>query len=231
MAKWQIGRRVPACGTCEVEFTDGDRLYSLLLAGEEGLERRDLCLACYSDEAVAGALFWWRTKHQVEESRGLKLDLEAIEALFMALDPHRDEAKVAEDADGEGGDEEPDESGPRVAGEPSERLLELRYLMCLILLRKRRVKVLKVARRHKGVEGEFFLVKRPRRQEEIAVQVFDFDAERIAELRADLQRIFEGADPAELAAEHEAEEQAEDLGEDAGASTPVAPDGTGVERG
>jgi hypothetical protein len=207
MAKWQIGRHVPKCATCEKEFGAGERLYSMLAVGEDGLERRDLCLECYSDDAVAGALFWWRTRHLVEESRGLKLDLEAIEALFLALDPDR-VPQAEPETEAESADEEDvvSQTGP-----VSERLLELRYLMCLILLRKRRVKVLKVARRHNGIEGEFFIVKRPRRQEEIAVQVFDFDADKIAAVRADLQRVFEGADPAELEA-NEGEEAVVEAG-------------------
>ncbi len=64
MAKWQFGRRVPACGACEREFANGDRLFSMLLSGGEGLERRDLCVACYSEDAVRDALFWWRTRHR-----------------------------------------------------------------------------------------------------------------------------------------------------------------------
>jgi hypothetical protein len=200
MAKWQIGRRVASCCACETEFKDGDKLYSLLRVSDEGLERADLCLACHDEETLAGALFWWRTRHQVEEQRGLKLDLEALEALFLALDP---EAATATEtpAEEDGSSAEPAAGGaPESGGSPtSERLLELRYLLCLILLRKRRLKVTKVARKHNGVEGEFFLVKRPRRTEELVVQVFDFDADKIATLRDDLQRIFEGADPAELA--------------------------------
>lgn len=181
MAKWQIGNRVATCKGCDTEFKDGDHLYSLLRVTDTGLERADLCLECHANEQLSSALFWWRTRYQVEEQRGLKLDLEALEALFLALDP-------------DGGKED------AAGGQPtSERLLQLRYLLCLILLRKRRLKVTKVARKHNGIEGEFFLVKRPRRTEQLAVAVFDFDADRIAELRDDLQRIFEGADPAELA--------------------------------
>jgi hypothetical protein len=170
MAKWSIEKRVALCGACEKEFTEGAPLYSLLLADEEGLHRSDLCAQCRTDEVCDAALFWWRTKFQEKKARGLQLDLEAIEALFIALS----------DTD-------------------KQHLKELRYLMCLILLRKRRVKVTKVARSHNGVEGEFFLVKRPRRDEQLAVEVFDFDAERIDVLREDLKSIFEGADPSELA--------------------------------
>lgn len=239
MAKWQIGRHVPKCAACEVEFKDGDRLYSLLQVSDDGLERQDLCVRCYSDEAVANAVFWWRTRHQVEEQRGLKLDLEAIEALFIALDPHRSSAasSAADEEDNDSNaisvapqtDEADSEAAaPFASGLPiNERLLELRYLICLVLLRKRRLKVTKVARSYRGEVGEFFLVKRPRRQEELAVRVFDFDADKIASLREDLQRIFEGADPAELAADQELSDEA---GVDSEADTDsVAADSTDAE--
>ena len=196
MANWHIGRRVATCSLCDKEFQSGAALYSLLRVSEAGLERADLCLECHSDEALAGSLFWWRTRHQVEEQRGLKLDFEAIEALFVALDPYANKA-----AESEGGGEGESELPSRGGDPGSERLLELRYLLCLILLRKRRLKVTKVARSYKGVEGEFFLVKRPRRDEQLAVAVFDFDGDKIASLQKDLQRIFEGADPSELATE------------------------------
>ncbi|MDG1500117.1 MAG: hypothetical protein P8N31_07075 [Planctomycetota bacterium] len=171
MAKWSIEKRVALCGNCEAEFADGDAIYSLLMATEDGLHRDDVCVQCRSDEACTQALFWWRAKFHEKKARGLQLDLEAIEALFIAL------------------------------GKADKlRLKELRYLMCLILLRKRRVKVTKVARSHEGVEGEFFLVKRPRKDEQIAVEVFDFDGDKIESLRDDLKSIFEGADPNELEA-------------------------------
>jgi len=190
MSNWQIGRRVATCSACEKEFQDGDALYSLLRVGENGLERADLCLVCHGEVALREPLFWWRTHHHVEQRRGLQLDLGAIEALFVALDPY---GKTESDADAT--------SGVVPGGSGAERLLELRYLLCLILLRKRRFKVTKVARSYRGVDGEFFLVKRPRRDEQLAVAVFDFDGDKIAALREDLQRIFEGADPSELAAD------------------------------
>jgi len=200
MASWSIQKRVNTCGTCEREFQDGEALYSFLAVGEEGLLRGDRCAACRSDEELEAALFWWRTHHKEAKGKGLQLDLEAIEALFVAL-------------------------GEKTAGPAAERLAQLRYLMCLILLRKRRVKVIKVAREHDGVAGEFFLCKRPRRDELLAVEVFDFDAEKIEELRGDLQRIFEGADPAELAAGPGQPEAPQEQAEESS----VAPGGAGEQ--
>jgi hypothetical protein len=63
------------------------------------------------------------------------------------------------------------------------------------------------------VEGEFFLVKRPRRDEQLAVQVFDFDGDTMDSLRDDLKNIFEGADPNELGAEEPALDAASEGGE------------------
>ena len=184
MVKWSIEKRVALCGKCESEFSEGAPLYSLLVTDEDVLQRLDICAQCRTDEACTAALFWWRTKFHEKKKRGLQLDLEAIEVLFIAL-----------------------------ADTERERLKELRYLMCLILLRKRRVKVVKVVRSHNGVEGEFFLVKRPRRDEQLAVQVFDFDGGTMDSLRDDLKNIFEGADPNELGAEEPASGAASEGGE------------------
>lgn len=110
-----------------------------------------------------GPVFWWYTRYQAEtKKKTLQLDLAALEQIFVSL---------------EGREEIP--------------VRELRYLLCLILMRKRRVKLQKLER---SPEGESFLVKRPRREQLFRVFVFDFSPERIAELRTQLQALFDGAD-------------------------------------
>ncbi len=59
-------------------------------------------------------------------------------------------------------------------------------------MRKRRLKLQRVER---GPEGEALVVRRPRREEGWRVYVFDFGPERLEELRGELLRVFEGADP------------------------------------
>ena len=100
-----------------------------------------------------------------EQKRTVQLDLESLERLFLEL---------------EGTDE--------------LRLQELRYVLCLILMRKRRLKVERVLR---TADGEAFRVKRPRRDERLEVRVFDFSPERMAEIRTELQAIFDGAEAVE----------------------------------
>lgn len=80
-------------------------------------------------------------------------------------------------------------------GKSERKLRELRYVLCLILLRKRRLKVRQIVRDH---EGESFIVHRPRQAESLSVFVFDFTPERIDQLRAELQHIFDGAEPDSL---------------------------------
>ena len=131
---------------------------------DEILVRRDLCSGCWQgDEAPEreSDLFWWFTRHQEKVSRSVSLDLDSLEQLFLQLE-----------------------------GKGERPVRELRYVLCLLLMRKRRIKVERVLR---DAEGESFLVKRPRRDERYKVFVYDFDAERMAEIRDELQAIFDGA--------------------------------------
>ena len=170
MAQWKIERRQGACSSCEVVFADGEHHAStLVMDADEGLERRDLCDRCWREAGSpesggpssvgAGSLFWWFTRHQVEVRKTVKLDLASLEQLFVQLE-----------------------------GREELRVRELRYVLCLLLMRKRRVKLERVLREG---ESESFLVKRPRVDERYRVHVFDFDAERVAEIRGELQAIFD----------------------------------------
>ena len=167
MADWKISRRRGACTFCERDFEDGERHLSSLRVTVEGLVRADLCQACQDGPALDGdtegkELFWWVTRYEAERKRTVQLDLESLERLFLELE-----------------------------GNDVERLQELRYVLCLILMRKRRLKVERVLR---TADGEAFRVKRPRRDERYEVRIFDFTPERMAEIRTEMQSIFDGAE-------------------------------------
>jgi hypothetical protein len=165
MAEWKIRRRQGSCSACEREFEDGERHASLLRIEEDELARLDLCAACWRarDGGGEGDLFWWFTRHQANKKRTVALDLASLERLFLELE-----------------------------GREEQRLREVRYLLCLLLMRKKRLKLERVQR---GRAGEALVVRRPRRKEELVVHVFDFTTERIDELRTHLQEILEGAGP------------------------------------
>lgn len=161
--EWKIRRREARCGTCQSEFPPESRHASLLAIHGDDLVREDLCVRCFESRTNDGELFYWFTRQNAAK-RALALDLVLLEQLFVGLE-----------------------------GRNEKHVRELRYLVALLLMRKRRIKLLRVAR---GEEGESMIVRRPRRQESFEVFVFDFDAARIDELRGELSRLFDGAEPA-----------------------------------
>ena len=195
MADWKIARKGGACHACERSFEEGEAHLSLLFLRADEPLREDLCQSCFearSEEREAVSvgpsdaapqpeedldLWWWRTRYRGEKRRGLALNVEAIEGLFLALEQ-------------------------RAAQAEGTTLSELRYILCLILMRKRRLKIVRILR-DRG--GEAMTVRRPRRKESLRVAVHDFTPERTEELRTKLVRLFDGdeADLAELARERE----------------------------
>ncbi len=184
MAQWKIRRRAGTCSACERPFEEGERLVSTLRVSQEGLERAECCVGWWegrsegsADEncaqacrqraeqgsaATADDLFWWYSRHSANRRRTLQLDLESLERLFLELEGRREQP-----------------------------VRELRYVLCLLLMRKRRLKVVKIER---DAEGETFVVRRPRHEQHYHVHVFDFTSERLDEVRVQLQSIFDGGE-------------------------------------
>lgn len=163
---WQISRRTGACAVTGRPFEDGERHVSFLREREGALERVDLSLDAWrdrgADEDDGEPLLFWHTRHDVEPRKTVQLDLDALGRLFVALEGHE-----------------------------SVAVREFRYVLCLLLMRKRKAKVEKVDRKG-GVES--FIVKRPRDDTRYRVFVYDFEPERLDELRAQMQAVFDGAE-------------------------------------
>ena len=196
MSDWKFGRRQGGCSGCERPFADEEAHISSLVIEAEEPQRDDVCLECWDQHDPDAQVFWWRTHHRVGKKKGLALNLEALEAFFLALE-----------------------------GKQDQTLRELRYILCLILMRKRRLKIVRILR---GKNGEAMLVRRPRRKESLRVWVYDFAPERMEELRVKLVRIFDGDDgdlvgTAENAVAPETAEPKE-VGEDGVAEGPEGPE-------
>lgn len=168
MSEWKFRRRTGACTGCNTAFDDGARHVSVLSVTQEMLAREDLCLVCWQGRSPAAAaaesLVFWFTRHR-EGKRGMQLDLPTLEAVFLRLE-----------------------------GRSEPKLAELRYLLCLLLMRKKRLKIDRILRGDGG-QGESMIVHRPRRKEALRVWVYDFSAERMDALKGDLLSLFEGAEP------------------------------------
>ncbi|MDF1729449.1 MAG: hypothetical protein P1U53_17035 [Sulfitobacter sp.] len=129
--------------------------------------------------------FWWTTHHQAKPQKTLQMDMDALQRLFLEL-TDREETN----------------------------LRELRYVLCLLLMRKKRVKLERILR---DDSGESFIVRRPKLDERYTVEVFDFTPERMAEVREHLQAIFDGVDGDESLAQAARGEE-----EDEAVAEPVA---------
>jgi len=171
MVAWNIHRKDECCSRCEKVFEEGEAHFSVLSFSAEGLARDDRCQACFpgdGDDAEGEDLIFWRTRRRPKAKKGLAVDFEAVESLFLALESREEET-----------------------------LRELRYLLSLLLMRKRRLKLIRVQRRP---DGEVMVVRRPRRKEELSVFVHDLTPERTEDLRGQLEGLFEGAEIDDLVA-------------------------------
>lgn len=161
MVEWKFARRQDRCSACGKDLEEGERHVSALSISGEDLARADVCLACWEGRGLRGELFFWYTRSR-SGRRGLQLDLPMLEQLFQGLE-----------------------------GREEEALVELRYVLCLLLMRKRRLKLVRVSREP---AGELLLVRRPRRDESIRVLVRELTPERMEETRRKLSEIFDGAE-------------------------------------
>ncbi|MEZ5975327.1 MAG: hypothetical protein R3F17_04075 [Planctomycetota bacterium] len=202
MAQWKISARQAACSVCEKPFADGERHHSMVHLTGDQLARKDACQGCWdagrfgpgSEADGDGNRFWWTTRHQEHKHQAVAMDMEAIERLFIELTERQE-----------------------------VHLRELRYVLCLLLMRKKRVKLERILR---DDSGESFIVRRPRSEERHTVEVFDFTPERMAEVRARLQAIFDGVDEDEslsAAAQGEGSEESEQESGEAGSAAEAEP--------
>lgn len=167
---WSISRRSGTCAASGRAFEDGERHVSLLQVEEGTLARVDLSMDAWRAQAAelragpedGGPLLYWFTRHEVEKKKTVQLDLDSLDRLFLQLE-----------------------------GRAEREVRELRYVLCLLLMRKRRVKVERVVRKD-GEES--FLVKRPKDDQRYTVYVYDFEPEQLDALRAQLQAVFDGAE-------------------------------------
>ena len=180
MSDWKIRRLRGECAKCERAFETDGER----LLTQVRFVDEELVREDFHPECweePSDAIYWWATRREVQGKKTLALDFELIERLFFQLE-ERSEDKIR----------------------------ELRYLLCLMLMRKRRLKLVKVQR---GPEGEAMLVRRPRRKEECRVFVYDFDPERLDVLRGELATLLDGDFEQEDEAAAGSDESAEDPGE------------------
>jgi hypothetical protein len=161
---FKIGKRGGVCGACGAALAPGSRASSALYRAEPGGEasfvRRDFCGACFDDPARRGGPFSWWTAEvpQPVEAKKAVFDVGVAREFLVRL--------LKEDA--------------------AERA-SLRYLLALLLMRKKAVKVSDQFLKD-GVEVMVLSV--PPDETVFEVPCLEIDEAEAAKLRDELGRLF-----------------------------------------
>lgn len=111
MAEWEIHKPLGQCSGNGQTIEFGDEYIGALVETDEGLQRRDYSLA-YWDEQQPGVYCFWRTKlPHPEEKKKVFIDDSMLMAFF-----------------------------DRLAGEEASDRINFRFVLAMILMRKRRLK-------------------------------------------------------------------------------------------
>lgn len=172
---WKITRRAHQCNPCGRIFENGSLVFSTLSFVDSPdsetpiFERLDRCGLCHQRRERRAQEIVWRTQHE-DAPKKPKLDLVSLTEVFRQLLAVTD-----------------------------PRLSPLRFLVSLLLLRHRRVKVVRTLTEN---DRDFLIMAFPRSKEQFAIEVADLPKEKLEELRAQLTAVFEGGEllPSESAA-------------------------------
>jgi hypothetical protein len=111
MADWEIKKTLGQCTGTGREFEIGEEYFAALVEGEEGLERRDFS-ADYWNEAKPPVFCFWKTKMpNPEQKKKIFVDDEMLMSFF-----------------------------DRLAEETDPEKINFRFVLTLILMRKRKLK-------------------------------------------------------------------------------------------
>ena len=127
------------CGPCQKAFEAEESLFSALGRNDEGYVRLDICASCWEKQPKEELLCFWKRMARIKESQPT-VDGSVVFAIFQKLD---------------GSQERHDQN--------------FRYILGLLLMRRKRLKFLDVERTE---DGEF-LVLEDRRLQDVRYRLLD----------------------------------------------------------
>ena len=116
MPDWKIDKRKARCGSCDRDFESREEHYSAIVQNPEGFQRRDFCIRCWDGKSDE-PFSYWRTESPEKQERRLE-NVQAMIDFFCRLT-----------------------SGPLEDGTRRK----VTYLVSLLLLRRRRLKLIRTA--------------------------------------------------------------------------------------
>ena len=154
---WKIQKGERKCATCDRAFADLESYYSALFDRGEEFTRLDYCAACWKGETPEMFSFWQTRMPAKEEKRKLLVDDGVLVDFFLKLEGATDELKV-----------------------------NFRYILSLVLMRKRLLKFVDVKR---GEAGEFLVMEMPKERQRFEIFNPQLSEEKIALLTEEVGKI------------------------------------------
>jgi hypothetical protein len=162
---WTYAKRQLCCNDCERTFQEGEEVYSLLRIVESELQRVDLCRASFDDRDPEQDVVYWRTSHHAKGG-AMRVDFDMLLAVLEKLE----------------GDDRPER-------------LDLRYLLTLLLVRHRKLRLERVETR-KG--KELLVLRKVRFKTTFKVESRELEDERRKKLSAILAGLMDPTSEAGL---------------------------------
>ena len=111
MDEWEINKPLGECYGSGKEIAPGQEYFGALVMTDNGLERRDFCTEYWQSEEPQVFCHWKTRLPKPDEKKQIFVDEEMLMAFFQRLEEERDQEKV-----------------------------NFRFVLALILMRKRRLK-------------------------------------------------------------------------------------------
>jgi hypothetical protein len=161
---WNIAKSERLCACCDKGFEEEEPYYSVLIDQGAEFERKDVCVDCWDSDRNTfreQAFSFWQTEvPKAEQTRKLFVDDAVIFDFFKRLEAEEEE--------------------------PTKR--NFRYILGLMLMRKKKLKFKDVVR--KG-DKEYLVLRRSRTKEEHRVLNPDLNEEELEHVRVQLTQILE----------------------------------------
>ena len=166
---WKTGHRGGGCASCAGDFPPGSVVVSCLFEtgadDDAPFDRRDYCGTCFDGDADTGAPFsWWRSEVPQPEEKKAVFDLGVAREFLVRLLREDDPARAS-----------------------------LRYLLTLLLLRKR---VVRVEEQFSDERGEVMAVRLPPDETVHEIVCPEIDEAEAETLRDQIGRLFDLGEPA-----------------------------------
>ena len=154
---WQILRGEKRCATCGKEFEEEETYYSALYDRRTEFERFDFCTDCWNGETPEMFSFWQTRVPPKEQKRRLLVDDDVLLDFFRRLQGATDELKI-----------------------------NFRYILALVLMRRKLLKFSDVKRTD---EGEFLVLQVRKEKTTFDVLNPQLDEEKIVRVTEEVGKI------------------------------------------